>query len=129
MVQVDTSGYQWHAIQAAGEGWKEGTTLLAGSAGGLGHLQAAAPKPEIMWEAVRAVRFPEPGCRIPWARSPVCGMPKHVNLNEKMMRRYETHWIGHGLAETRRLRRGTEILKTKISGPNVVTTGRVASIR
>lgn len=62
---MDTSGYQWHvAIQAAGEGWKEGTTLLAGSAGGLGHLQAAAPKPEIMWEAVRAVRFPEPGC--PW---------------------------------------------------------------
>ena len=128
-IPVDTSGYQWHAIQAAGEGWKEGTTLLAGSAGGLGHLQAAAPKPEIMWEAVRAVRFPEPGCRIPWARSPVCGMPKHVNLNEKMMRRYENHWIGHGLAETRRLRRGTEILKTKISGPNVVTTGRVASIR
>ena len=50
-IPVDTSGYQWHvAIQAAGEGWKEGTTLLAGSAGGLGHLQAAAPKPEIMWK-------------------------------------------------------------------------------
>lgn len=40
------------AIPAAGEGWKEGTTLLGGSAGGLGHLQAAAPKPAIMWEAV-----------------------------------------------------------------------------